>query len=83
MLDKKQLTVRLPQTTVDYLTLKAESENKSLNDIMSDITEEYMKWHSGDKALQDIIFLREKVKAETGVQPDSTADIRKLREGDR
>lgn len=30
MLDKKQLTVRLPQSTVDYLSQKAESENNSL-----------------------------------------------------
>ena len=83
MLDKKQLTVRLPQSIVDYLTMKAESENKSLNDIMSDITEEYMKWHDGEKVLQDIMLLREKVKHETGIQPDSTEDIRRLREGDR
>ena len=83
MFDKKQLTVRLPQSTVDYLSLKAESENKSLNDIMLDITEEYMKWHEGEKVLQDIALLREKVKSETGVHPDSTEDIRRFRDGDR
>jgi hypothetical protein len=83
MLDKKQLTVRLPITTVDYLTLKAEAENKSLNDIMADITEEYMKWHEGEKVLQDIAVLREKIKHETGIHPDSTDDIRRFREGDR
>lgn len=83
MLDKKQLTVRLPKKTVDYLTLRAESENKSLNDIMQDVTEEYMKWHEGERTLQEIALIRERAKGETGVQPDSTDDIRRLREGER
>jgi hypothetical protein len=83
MLDKKQLTVRLPQATVDYLSQKALDENKSLNDIMTHITDEYMKWHDGDNSLKEIALLREKVKSEYGVHPDSTGDIRKLRDGDR
>jgi hypothetical protein len=83
MLGKKQLTVRLPQSTVNYLNSKAESENKSLNDILLDITEEYMKWHEGEKVLQDIAVIREKVISENGVHPDSTEDIRRLREGER
>ncbi|MCD9023024.1 hypothetical protein [Cohnella silvisoli] len=83
MLNKKQLTVRLPQSTVNYLNSRAESENKSLNDILVDVTEEYMKWHEGEKVLQDIAVIREKVKGETGVHPDSTEDIRKLREDER
>jgi hypothetical protein len=83
MMDKKQLTVRLPQSTVDYLYLRAENENKSLNDIMTDITEEYMKWQEGDKVLQDIMLIREKVKKESGVHPSSTEDIQRLRNGER
>ncbi|QGQ98079.1 hypothetical protein EHS13_25925 [Paenibacillus psychroresistens] len=83
MIDKKQLTVRLPQSTVDYLYTKAENENKSLNDIMTDITEEYMKWQEGDKVLQDIMIIREKVKKESGVHPSSTEDIQRLRNGER
>jgi transcriptional regulatory protein LevR len=83
MQNKKQLTVRLPQSTVNYLNARAESENKSLNDILQDVTEEYMKWHEGEKVLQDIAFIREKVKEETGVHPDSTLEIRKLREDER
>ena len=56
MLEKKQLTVPLPQSTFDYLTIRAEDENKSLNDIMTDITEEYMKWQQeAYKVLQDIM----------------------------
>ncbi|MEX2415181.1 MAG: hypothetical protein WD424_03480 [Paenibacillaceae bacterium] len=83
MLDKKQLTVRLPQSTVDYLSQKAENENKSLNDIMTDITDEYMKWHEGENVLNEIALLREKVRSEYGIHPDSTEDIRQLRDGDR
>jgi hypothetical protein len=83
MIDKKQLTVRLPQSTVDYLNSKAENENKSLNDIMTDITEEYMKWQEGDKVLHDIMLIREKVKNENGIHPSSTVDIQRLRNGER
>lgn len=83
VLDKKQLTVRLPRVTVDYLTLRAESENKSLNDIIQDVTEEYMKWHEGEKTLQEIALLRERAKNETGAHPDSTDEIRRLRDGER
>lgn len=83
MLDKKQLTVRLPQSTVDYLSQKAENENKSLNDIMTDITDEYMKWHEGENTLKEIALLREEVRSEYGIHPDSTEDIRQLRDGDR
>jgi hypothetical protein len=83
MLDKKQLTVRLPQSIIDYLNLKAENENKSLNDIITDITEEYMKWQEGEKVLQDIMIIREKVKNESGVHPSSTEDIQQLRNGER
>jgi hypothetical protein len=83
MLDKKQLTVRLPQSTVDFLSQKAENENKSLNDIMTDITDEYMRWHEGENGLKQIALLREKVRSENGIHPDSMEDIRKLRDGDR
>jgi hypothetical protein len=83
MFEKKQLTVRLPQSTVDYLNLKAENEHKSLNDIITDITEEYMKWQEGDKVIQDIIKLREKVKNESGIHPSSTEEIQQLRNGER
>jgi hypothetical protein len=83
MMDKKQLTIRLPRETVDYLTIRAENENKSLNDIMTDITDEYIKWHQGEKVLQEISIIRENVKNESGLHPDSTDDIRNLREGNR
>lgn len=83
MIDKKQLTVRLPQSTVDYLNLKAESENKSLNDIITDITEDYINWQEGDKILQDIMIIREKAKNESGIHPNSIEDIQKLRDGER
>ncbi len=83
MLEKKQFTVRLPKSIVDYLTIKAKNENKALNEVMTDITEEYMKWHEGEKVLEDIAVVREQIKNEYGIHPDSTEEIRRLREGDR
>jgi hypothetical protein len=82
-MDKKQFTIRLPQATFDYLTSKAHDENKSVNDVMVDITEEYIKWQNAENTIKEIIVLREKLKDEYGVHPDSTEDIRKFREGDR
>jgi hypothetical protein len=82
-MDKKQLTVRLPQPIFDYLSERSAAEHKSMNDIITDIAETYMKWREGERTLNDIALLRERAKGETGVQPDSTDDIRRLREGER
>lgn len=83
MLDKKQLTVRLPVQIIDYLTMKAKNEDKALNEVVTDITEEHMQWHKGERALEDIAVIREQAKNEYGIHPDSTEEIRKLRDGDR
>lgn len=83
MQEKRQITVRLPKSVFDYVTLKAKNEKKAINDVITDITEEYMKWHEGEKILDDIAVLREQTKNQYGVHPDSVEEIRKLREGDR
>ncbi|WP_168118839.1 hypothetical protein [Paenibacillus sp. HB172176] len=83
MIEKKQLTVRLPKSVIEYIQEKAKKEKKALNDVMTDITEEYMKWHESEQLLQDIFVIRERVKNEYGVHPDSTEEIRDLRDGDR
>ena len=83
MSDKKKLTLRLSEATMDYVAKKAESENKSLNDVMVGITEQYMQWNEAGKVLQSISMVREKVKDEVGVHPDSVDELRSLREGHR
>ncbi|WP_199618947.1 hypothetical protein [Paenibacillus alkalitolerans] len=83
MIEKKQLTVRLPLRVFDYLTQRAESEQKTLNDIMVDITEQHMMWHEGEKLIKEIGMIRERTQRMSGVQPDSTDDIRSLRDGER
>lgn len=82
-MEKKQLTVRLPQPVFEYLSLKAENEQKSVNDIMIDMAEQYMKWHEGEQLLQEIALIRERVKEKYGTHPDSVDDIRRFREGER
>lgn len=82
-MEKKQLTVRIPKPLFDYLTVKADHEHKSMNDIMVEMSEQYMKWHEGEKMLQDIALVRERVKEASGIQPDSVEEIRRMREGER
>jgi hypothetical protein len=83
MSDKKQLTTRLSEATMDYVAKKAESENKSLNDVMVEITEQYMQWNEAGMVLQRISMVREKVKNEVGVHSHSLNELRSLREGHR
>lgn len=82
MLDKKQLTVRLPVHLYDYLYERASQNGKSLNDMLVDITEEHMKWLKAEQTFQKMTALREKSQY-SGAQPDSIPDLRKLREGER
>ncbi len=42
-----------------------------------------MKWHEGEKVLRDIALIREKIKETSGIHPDSTGEIRRLRDGER
>ncbi|XID90743.1 hypothetical protein ACF3MZ_19665 [Paenibacillaceae bacterium WGS1546] len=83
MSEKKQLTLRLPAAIVDYLAAKASEENKTLNDVMVEVTEQYMNADRGEKLLREIALVREKAKDLTGIQPNSVDEIRKMREGDR
>ncbi|QJD84946.1 hypothetical protein [Cohnella herbarum] len=83
MSEKKQLTVRLPALVVDYLAEKASAENKTMNDVMIEVTEQYMNADQSEKLIREIAVVRERAKGVSGVQPDSVEDIRQLREGER
>jgi len=83
MSEKKQLTVRLPAPVVDYLATKASEENKTLNDVMIEVTEQYMNTAKSEKLIREIAIVRERAKEITGTQPDSVDDIRRFREGDK
>ena len=67
MSDKKQPNLRLSQAILAYVAVKAES----------------LQWNGAGKVLQRISMVREKVKNEVGVHPDSVKELRSLREGDR
>lgn len=81
--EKKQLTLRLPIPVYEYIMAKAKNENKAINEVITDITEEHMKWHEGEQILRDIAVVREQARNQYGVHPDSVDEISKMREGDR
>lgn len=82
-MDKKQLTVRLPVPVVDYLTNRAQLENKTLNEMVSEVAEQYMVAHQSEQLIREIAVVRERAKKAYGADADSTDEIRRLREGER
>lgn len=82
-MEKKQLTVRLPVTVVDYFFNKAEAENKTLNELVTEVAEQYMIANQGEQLIREIAVVRERAKSAYGAGPDSTDAIRRLREGER
>jgi len=83
MKDKKQLTIRLPAPVVDYLSNKAQSENKTLNELVTEVAEQYMTARQSEQLIHEIAAVRERAKSEYGTGPDSTDEIRRLRDGER
>lgn len=83
MIEKKQLTIRLPVSLFEHLNEKAKNEEKSINDIMIEITEDHLKRQHTEKILKEIVNVRKKIKDTYGQHPDSTEDLVKLREGKR
>ena len=82
-MEKKQLTVRLPVPVVDYLADRAQSENKTLNELVTEVAEQYMIAHQSEQLIREIAVVRERAKNAYGAGQDSTDEIRRLREGER
>lgn len=82
MEQKKQLTVRFPQSVYDYLAKRAKEESKTLNDIVVEITEDDFRYKQTERLLSDIGRIRENNGKQYGVHPDSTDELRQLREAD-
>jgi len=80
--EKKQLTVRFPQPVFRYLAERAQAENKTLNDIVVEIANEDRLYRQAGRVLDEIGLIREKSAQAYGIHPDSTDDLRKLREAE-
>ncbi len=75
------LTIRFPAELLARARgLKEDGE--SLNDLVVAAVEHEVGRRQGLAAHQDILRIREQVRARTGVHPDPTPLIRALREGD-
>lgn len=74
------LTIRIPAPLLARAR-DVKDDRESLNDVIVEALDREVRRREGVRAVADIVALRERIAAETGPQPDSTALIRELREG--
>lgn len=74
----ESLTVRFPAHLL-AVARGVQKEDESLNDFIVDAVERELR-RRGLEACDDILRIREKIRAEHGIHPDSTPYIRELRE---
>lgn len=83
MPEKKQLTIRLPQSIFEYISSEAERGNLSINDFVVELAQEHRRRKEAAQALESIYEVRAQIKANYGVHPDSLEDLRDIRDGSR
>jgi hypothetical protein len=78
---REALTIRFP---AELLTRAREvkAERESLNDLVIEAVDREVRHRQGVQARDEILRVREAVKARTGPQADSAPLIRSLRQGD-
>ncbi len=80
MAERQALTVRFPSALLG-LAKGVRNDGESLNDVIVKAVDREIRRRRGLHALDEIDRIREQVKQESGIQPDSTPMIRELREG--
>ena len=81
-MSRESLTIRFPPDLLAQAkALKIDDE--SFNDLVVSALKLEVSRRQAISAHQRISKRRESIRQRTGVQPDSTLDIRELREGDR
>lgn len=80
MEEREALTVRFPTRLMAQIR-KYKSKEESLNDVVIKALEQEVRYRRGLAAHHRIVARREEIRKKTGIQPDSTDLIRKLREG--
>ncbi|MHB8576641.1 MAG: YlcI/YnfO family protein [Dehalococcoidia bacterium] len=82
MSDRAAMTIRFPP---DLLARAREVKLKgeSMNEFLVELLSREVRRREGMKAFEAGVRLHDRLKAEGGLQPDSTPYIRSLREGDR
>jgi hypothetical protein len=78
---REPLTIRLPVALLERArAVKAQRE--SLNDLVVEAVEREVRRRRGLQAYEAILSMRKQIVDCTGLQPDSSALIRSLREGE-
>lgn len=80
MESREALTIRFPHRIL-VKAREIKTDRESLNEFVVDAVEREIQRRQGLAAYDEILRVREEIRAESGVQPDSTPMIRELREG--
>jgi|GEM_PF-3193934 len=81
MPDREQYTLRLPAELMVEAREQASAYGQTVNDVLVDVISAEMRRRRAQRLLDEARILRGRIAAEGGVQPDSTATVRALREG--
>jgi hypothetical protein len=79
-MEKEAVTIRFPSDLLQKAKQLKES-GESFNELVIEALEREVKRRKGIATHHRILARRQEIKAKTGVQPNSTALIRSLREG--
>lgn len=79
---REAVTIRFP-TAVISSARNAKGAHESLNDLVIEAVEREIRRRATVQAMTAIAKVRDAVKAQTGIHPDSGPLIRALRDGDR
>jgi len=79
--DRQQYTLRLPTDLMAEAREQAAAYGTTVNHVLVDVISAEMRRRRAQRLLEEARALRERIAAEGGVQPDSTATMRALREG--
>lgn len=72
--------VRMPDDVHERLKAWAQTENRSINDLVVEILDRETRRWLGRKALMDARRVREEIRSRHGEFPESARDIRRMRE---
>ncbi len=73
-------TLRMPEELHQQLKAWAREEGRSVNDLAVEILAREARRRRGMQALQRMKEMTDRMRAEVGVLPDSTPEIRRMRE---
>jgi predicted CopG family antitoxin len=81
-MQREAVTIRFPANLI-HQAKKLKDGRESFNELVVEAVEREVRRRRAMAAHKSIVARRAEIKAKTGVQPDATALIRALREGEK